>query len=165
MASRKQRDRADWLLTFANAGIEPMRTWVSTIHSDGVTDSLAKDLNAKLRKGPMPAVFHFDRRARTLRPMHSPLSEDVPDEVKAAYLLSEMICDGVLDQLKQCELPSRFQQLARKFPSLKPQIRSGRYDCSNYFLGNSKARWCSNRCGTKFRKAEAKEEAKRRQII
>jgi hypothetical protein len=92
-------------------------------------------------------------------------SDKVPPETMTAFIVADLLSKGILTNLKKCALPLKIQALAKKYPNLKQEIRAGRYDCENYFLANKKGRWCSNRCGTKFRKAESKEKKRAGQMI
>ena len=167
MLTKNDKKEAEALLKLANAGVEPMAYWIKRIERNGVTEGLVRDLNTRIRDIPTLGSFYFDIGSRSMRHQVEimPTGENVSPEALTAFTVADLLSNGILDHLNRCELPARMKILARKYPDLKEKVRAGRYECGNYFLSNKKGRWCSNGCGTKFRKAEGREKRNRDQIL
>lgn len=167
MLTKTDKKEAEALLKLANAGVEPMASWVRRIERYGVTEGLVRDLNKQIQGIPFIGSFYLEIGSRRIRPQVEivPTVENVSPEAMTAFTVASLLSEGILDHLNRCELPARMEQLAKKYPDLREKVRAGRYECGNYFLSNRKGRWCSNNCGTRFRKAEGIEKQKRRQML
>jgi hypothetical protein len=131
------------VLKAANAGDERFLAWLRRVERHGVTHGLAEDINKKLLGFQMPACFVFNTETGKLEPGFFPFDLPKNDEVMIAFSVAVALADGALDTLKRCALK----------------------ECSKYFVGDPRAKWCSETCGSKYRVRNKRKKDKQRQML
>ncbi len=136
---------ADKLLADANEGDRRALDWVRRFADEGVTPSIVRQIGMKLLKLPMtvqliPAPVDKTFRWRVRLQDSSQLADD-----EFSYLLAMLVIrGGFASRFKKCEFA----------------------ECvSPYFLGNAKAKYCSDKCGSNVRVRKMRHNQKARQML
>ena len=136
---------ADRLLGSANDGDRRALAWVMRFTNYGVTSSMLDQIGAKFRQLEfmarlyrVPGAMTFEWRLRL--PDKSQLTDDV-----FLHLLALLIIRGrIATRIKKCE----FDECERP-----------------YFLGNAKAKYCSDKCGSNVRARKMRRNQKARESL
>lgn len=118
----------DALLEKANQGDAGVLAWLRRIERYGATEQLGVDLKKSMGKMVVAARPVFDPAAGWLNPRFE-IPARVPEQAAIALVIAQALSDGRLDGLMRCQLE----------------------ECSRYFVGAGRAKWCSSRCGTRHR--------------
>ena len=139
----RQKTRSDRIAQFlwlANEGEETVLKWVKRVEKEGVTPALVIEINRALEKinfiacpALLPGMEKLGFRYA------NPAGVDGwDDETTMTYWVANLIADGTLNRLKRCEFK----------------------ECRKYFLGNAKAKYCSDRCGSNVRVRKLRSKSK-----
>lgn len=123
---------AHLLVSNANDGSQPELYWIRKLERSGPSARLVRELNAKLRA--MPTTIHtfpeLDPRTLKLSAKYDSTRKGESEwDWTCAYLVAFAIEAGTFKNLKRCALK----------------------ECSKYFIGDPRAKWCSANCGSKYR--------------
>lgn len=139
------RKAAEKLLADANDGDIRALSWVKRFSDDGVTALIVRQIGLKMRRLPMtvqviavPAEKTFEYRIQLQDSGH------ITDEQFAVLLAFLVVKSGLASRIKTCEFT----------------------ECKEpYFLGNSKAKYCSNKCGSNVRARKMRKNQKASQML
>lgn len=137
---------AHLLVTYANDGSQPELYWIRRLERFGPSAGLVRELNAKLHA--MPTSIHtFPELDPTTLKVSTKYDSTRGDEVdrdwKRAYIVACVIEAGTFTNLKRCALK----------------------ECSKYFIGDPRAKWCSANCGSKYRVRKKRRKDSQRGML
>ena len=132
-------DKVRRYIGYANAGDADWLKWIQRIERYGITNSLISDINrilldVQVNAYPMlkPGIGRMG-----FRYSFSKAGSQPSYEAMIAFQIACLIGDGTLDKLKRCQFS----------------------ECHKYFLGNAKAKYCSDRCGSNVRIRQSRGQA------
>ena len=140
------RSAIDDLLTAANDGDKQALHWIRRLERYGPTASLLRDLAKPINHIQLTASLEVveDREKLSFRWRHEPPEHwTLNPELYYAGIFIYLLGIGALDGLKRCSLK----------------------ECRKYFVGNAKAVWCSDKCGSKYRARRMRKRNKERQML
>ena len=132
------------LLAYANLGWEIELRWIQRIERYGVSNRLVADLNEVLRDFRGNAWLAIDPASHCLQWKAAAPEGLEPDrEMLIPFEIAQLLTEGGFDGLKRCAVK----------------------DCRNYFVGNARAKWCSESCGSKHRVRMKRKRDKERGMM
>ena len=144
-AARAASD-VDKFVAAANDGDKQALYWIRRLERYGVTASLLQDIVKIINRAQMimSIVVVEDGENLRLDYRHDFPEHHVPaPEIFYAINFMSYLGAGALDGLKRCSLK----------------------ECRKYFVGNAKAVWCSDKCGSKYRARRMRKRNKERQML
>lgn len=162
-----ERKVAESLTKFANEGNESALRWAKRLVDHGVTDTMRSELVRIVGRVKFRSQMKLDSETGGFVWNYTiPLAKSVEDDyVVFAFMVARLLDSSGAFSIKQCALPTDMKKLAKKYPSLREKVRTGKYDCKNFFVGNAKARYCHDNCGARFRIAERRCRDKANQML
>lgn len=103
--------------------------WLTRLLNDGVTARLIDELNKQTAHIRYRRLLNLDEGGSPRWDEIADLGNDIEPESKAAYAISHLLGSGAFQRLRQCRADA----------------------CDRFFLGPPNAKWCSPRCGSRFR--------------
>ena len=126
----------------ANEGGELAAYWMDRLISKGVTPKVLTEVGTAVRNVRRVQGVVPDMKAkRFVWETYLPESDWIPSiESAFALIVVKIINEDVVPKLHRCE----------------------HTDCRKYFVGDVRARWCSNSCGSKYRQKLYRERMRQR---
>lgn len=141
IAELEPRKAANRLLEDAENGNGNAKKYVNAFVTTGVTETLIKRIDSKLRKIDFAAQLRRTQGALTFEwRVGAPEPGQLAGEVYYALLALLAISYGEARRFKECEY------------------------CKKRFLGNAKAKYCSNNCGSQIRVRRKRAKDKKRKL-
>ena len=142
IANLEPRKAAKILLKHAGEGDRTAMRYVRAFVANGVTESLIHRIDSKVRHIELPAQLRRTQGALSFEwRIGTPKPGQLTDEIYFALLALLAISSGEAARFKEC----RF--------------------CKTWFLGNAKARYCSDKCGSRIRIERKRKRDRERQMI
>jgi hypothetical protein len=137
---------AHLLVSNANDGSQPELYWIGKLERSGPSARLVRELNAKLHAMPTTIHTYPELNPMTLKlssKCESTKKDDTDWDWTCAYLVAFAIEAGAFKNLKRCALK----------------------ECSKYFIGDPRSKWCSDNCGSKYRVRKKRRKDSQRGIL
>ena len=120
-----------------------MLKWLAHYYRYGLSKKMIRDLNAAMVGVKCRPWIYDDQEGGYACAYAIDFDHVPPVESIAALFFSSMALSGALNGLKRCESE----------------------ECRNYFIGNAKAKWCSDTCGSRERLRDKRRRDKERQML
>ncbi len=133
------------LATAANRGDDLSTYWISRLIEENVSHALLRDIFDRVSDVYVTSKLELDIDKKEFSWVYGPENFDVyPNAEKfCALMLVHLINAGIVEKVKQCE----------------------RDECGNFFVGNKKARYCDDKCGSIIRARKMRKQNKARQAL
>ena len=119
---------ANELTIAANRGDELSTYWIDRLIREGVSDVLLRDASKRVGDVHVRSNLELDIDNRRFDWVSGPqrFDETPGADRVCALMVVHLISSGLVEKLKLCEFD----------------------ECGNFFLGNKKARYCNDKCGS-----------------
>lgn len=119
---------SDQLAAAANAGVQPIASWIEeVIETQGIGDKAAARIPVVIRALGVRTYPIFGKDGRSAVWFKEFPRDSISAEIECALALTAIAESGQLNRFRRCEA------------------------CSTFFVGDPRAKWCSNACGSKVR--------------
>lgn len=120
-----------------------MLKWLSRFYRYGISKKMLQELNAAMVEIKCSPWIYTDENDGYVLTYAINFDQIPPVESAAALFFSSMALNGELNGLKRCES----------------------HECRKFYVGNAKAKWCSDTCGSRERLRKKRKRDRERGML